>query len=100
MLGDVYKPSKIQGISLEVRASFELQREGTEKFLLLYFKKDSGNPVLSARVHTLEFDGQGSSPDSITFFPTKLSQAPLSVLTSVKQGYNGIYLICFLLRGS
>ena len=96
MLGAVYKPSKIQGISLEVRASFELQREGTEKFLLLYFKKDSGNPVLSARVHTLEFDGQGSSPDSITFFPTKLSQAPLSVLTSVKQGYNGIYLICFL----
>ena len=96
MLGDVYKPSKIQGISLEVRASFELQREGTEKFLLLYFKKDSGNPVLSARVHTLEFDGQGSSPDSITFFPTKSSQAPLSVLTSVKQGYNGIYLICFL----
>lgn len=52
MLGDVYKPSKIQGISLEVRASFELQREGTEKFLLLYFKKDSGNPVLSARVQS------------------------------------------------
>jgi hypothetical protein len=71
ILGDVYKPSKIQCILLEVRAAFELQREGTKKVLPLYFKKHSGNPVLSLRVHTPEFDGQGSNPDSITFFSTK-----------------------------
>lgn len=68
ILGDVYKPSKIQCILLEVRASFEVQREGTEKVLPLYFKKASGSPVLSLRVHTLESDGQSSNPDSITFF--------------------------------
>ena len=68
ILGDVYKPSKIQCILLEVRASSEVEREGTEKVLPLYFKKDSGSPVLSLRIHTLESDGQCSNPDSSPSF--------------------------------
>ena len=68
IIGDLYKQSKIHCFLLEVRATSEVEREGTEKVLPLYFKKDSGSPVLSLRIHTLESDGHCSNPDSSPSF--------------------------------